>query len=54
MGLCGIQDDHHNHNLSKFFIDFHVSDYLEQFGGVQFFLQKIHYLDRGGTPPPCP
>ena len=30
----------------------HVSDLLEQFGGVSFFLQKNHYLDGWGYPPP--
>ena len=30
---------------------FHVSDHLEQLGGVSFFLQKINYLDGWGVPP---
>ena len=41
------------HNLVILFIDFfHVSDHLEQFGGVSFFLQKINYFDGWGVPPP--
>ena len=39
-----------DHNLVNLFIDFfHVSDHLEQFGGVSFFLQKIYYFDRWGV-----
>ena len=43
------------HNGETNFIDFfHVSDHLEQFGGLLFFCGKINYLDGWGVPPAPP
>ena len=35
----------------KFYWFFHISDHLEQFGGVSIFLQKNNYLNGWGNPP---